>query len=338
MGLPSNEAVNFGSRDNRGQSPNLSIHSDESDSDGHQPESSAAAAKSINRLSTKTTGCCMRKTGQRVYHGPADVNEPEPDSNHSLATKVVQALDSGFTPSPSNQPSAPPTDLGIRAFRSGRQIGRETDLKKVFRLSTRTVVNSSGKRDLAAMAEADKPNGPANTTKPLRKVARGVPIINSSIEGEPDRLHGEVYRSRQPPVTLSPPNSPSLLAPNPSHDLASVDSEQLELRTSAEHLWMLASGAQQPADTSATQVGTPSRSHSPSNVCADNALVDMAAANAGRKLGPAASSPASSSGYFTPDKLRLQLAGLSSAMLAAGPTALSAETDLRSPLQFVSAH
>jgi len=101
---------------------------------------------------------------------------------------------------------------------------------------------------------------------------------------------------------------------------------------------MLASGAQQPADTLATQVGTPSRSLSPSNICPNNVLVDMAAADAGRKLGPAASSRASSSGYFTPGKLRLELPGLSSAMLAAGPTALSAEMDLGSPLRFVSAH
>jgi len=64
----------------------------------------------------------------------------------------------------------------------------------------------------------------------------------------------------------------------------------------------------------------------------------MAAADAGEKLGLAASSRVTSSGDFTPGKLRLQLPGLSSAMLAAGPTALSAETDVRSPLRFVSAH
>jgi len=199
-------------------------------------------------------------------------------------------------------------------------------------------VNSSGKHDLAAMAKADEPKGPADAAEPPRKVARGMPIINSSIEGEPDRLNGEVNRSRQPTATHSPPSSPPPLAPNPSHELASAATELLQLRTSAEHLLMLASGAQQPADPSATQVGTPSRSHSPSKLCANDTLVDIAAADAGRKLGPTASSRASSSGYFTTRKLQLQLPGLSSAMLAAGPTPLSAETDLRSPLQFVSAH
>jgi len=272
-----------------------------------------------------------------VGSGPAEVDEPEPDPNRGSATKVVRGLDSRFTPSPSKQPSAPPTDWGIRALKSGRQIGRENDLKKVFWLSTRTAVNTRGKRDLATMAEADEPNGLAEAAEPPRKVAPGVPIINSGIEGEPDTLHGEVNWTRQPTATPSPPNSPPSLAPNPSHDLASAASDQLQLRKSAEHLLMLASGAQQPADPLVTQVGTPSRSHSPSNLCTDHALVDMAGADAGRKLGPATSSRTSSSRYFTPGKLRLQLPGLSSAMLAAGPTALSAETELGGLLQFISA-
>jgi len=114
-GTPPSGAVNFSPRDNRGQSPNLCIHSHELDSDGHQPESSAAVAKTITRLSTKKSGSSMRKTRHRVRSSLVYVDEPEPDSNHSSATKVVRALDSSFTTSPSKQPSAPPTDLGIRA-------------------------------------------------------------------------------------------------------------------------------------------------------------------------------------------------------------------------------
>jgi len=117
-----------------------------------------------------------------------------------------------------------------------------------------------------------------------------MPINYTIIESEPDRLHEGVNRNRQPTTMPSPPNSPPPLAPNPSHDLPSAASEQLQLRISVEYLLMLASGAHQPADTSATQVGTPSRSHSLSNLCADDGIVDMAAADAGRKLGPAASS------------------------------------------------
>jgi len=80
-----------------------------------------------------------------VHSGRADVDKPEPDSNRSSATKVVLDLDSGFTPSPSKQPSAPPTDLGICALRSGRQIERETDLMKVFRLSMSQTVTKQGR-------------------------------------------------------------------------------------------------------------------------------------------------------------------------------------------------
>ena len=100
------------------------------------------------------------------------------------------------------------------------------------------------------MAEADEPKGPADAAKPPRKVAHGVPIIDSSIEGELDRLHGEVEPSQQPTATPFPPKGSPLLAPNPSHDLASAAP----------------------------------------NFCADNTLINMAAADAGRKLGPAASS------------------------------------------------
>jgi len=53
-------AMNFGPRDNRGQSPNPSVHSNESDSDGPQPELSAAAAERITRLNTTKTGSSMR--------------------------------------------------------------------------------------------------------------------------------------------------------------------------------------------------------------------------------------------------------------------------------------
>jgi len=65
-----------------------------------------------------------------VQSSLADVEQPEPDSDCSSATGVVQALDSSFTPSASKQPSVRPSDLGICTLRSGRQIGRETELKK----------------------------------------------------------------------------------------------------------------------------------------------------------------------------------------------------------------
>ena len=133
--------------------------------------------------------------------------------------------------------------MGVRALRSGREKGREIDLKKVFRLSTWTAVNCSGKSDLAAMAEVDELNGPADAAEPLRKVACCVPIIDSSIEGEPDRFHWEVDPSQQPTATPGPQKRPPPLAPNLSHHVASIALNQLQLRTSAEHFLMRDSGA-----------------------------------------------------------------------------------------------
>ena len=168
MGPPPQGAVNFGPRDNRGQSPNPSLHSDKSDSGGHEPELSTVAAKRITRLSTKKNGSRIRENAQRLHNFAENIHEPQPDSNCGSATKLVRALHSGFRPSHSKQPLAPPTDMGIRALRSGRKIGRETDLKEVFLLSARTVVNSSGKCDLAAMAEDDEPNGLVDAAEHLR--------------------------------------------------------------------------------------------------------------------------------------------------------------------------
>ena len=99
------------------------------------------------------------------------------------------------------------------------------------------------------MAEADKLNGLADPAEPLRKIARGVPMIERSIESEPDRLHGQGNHRQQPSTTSTAPNSPHLFPQRASNDLASLASEHLQLRTSAEHLWMLGSSAQQPAVT-----------------------------------------------------------------------------------------
>jgi len=93
------------------------------------------------------------------------------------------------------------------------------------------------------MADADEPTGSANARERPRKVTRGGQIVDRSIDGQPDCLHGEVNRSRQPTTTPSPRKSPPPLAPNPSHDRPSTASEQLQRRPSAEHLLILASGA-----------------------------------------------------------------------------------------------
>ncbi|CAZ80620.1 unnamed protein product [Tuber melanosporum] len=340
-GTPPPGNIVFAPRNNRGTPSDESADSDDDgSSDGHQPESSARAAKRVTRPTTKTKNT-SRNTGQTLRRGTVDVDEPELDSNVSadrgrnLATRVMPALNPGFAPSPGKQVPAPSTDLGTRVLRSGGQIGRGTDRKKASRLRTQTAVNSSPKCNLAAITDADEPNSPADAAEPPRNVARRVTAINTSIESELDRVHGEVNPSRRPTTRPITPNSPPL-ASNPSHNLASDASEQVQVRASAEHLLMLASGTQQPADTSATQVSTPSRSHSPPDPSTSDVLVSMSAAEAGRELSPAANSPASSSRYPTPEKLRLQLPGFSSATSAASSTAVSAETDVGSPLRFVS--
>ena len=67
-------AVNFGPCDDWGQSSNPSVHSDESDSEGHQPKWFTPAAKRLTRLSSKKTGSSMRKTRQRVRNSLMDVD------------------------------------------------------------------------------------------------------------------------------------------------------------------------------------------------------------------------------------------------------------------------
>jgi len=136
----------------------------------------------------------MRENGQSVRSSPANVDQAGPGSNRSTAIRLVRALDSGVTQSSTKQCSAPHSDLSICALRSGRQIRRKTDLNKVCQLSTLTAVNSHGKRDLAAMAQADKPNSAAGDAEPLRKVVHGVLIIDSSIEGEQDSSLGRLIR------------------------------------------------------------------------------------------------------------------------------------------------
>jgi len=91
-----------------------------------------------------------------------------------------------------------------------------------------------------------------------------VGAIDAGIEVEPDTRDGEHNLSWQLAGRTSPTNIPSPFTPNPGHHHASAASEQAEARRSAAHLLMLASGAEQPVNTLATQVDTPGRSHSPS--------------------------------------------------------------------------
>jgi len=218
-------------------------------------------------------------------------------------------------------------------LRSSRQGEWETDLKK----ASRTPANNSGKRNLAVMQEADEPYSSDGSPGPQRKVARQVVAIDAGIEVEPDTHNREHNLSWQLADRTSPTNSPSPFTPNPGPHHASAASEQAEARRSAAHLWMLASGAEQPVNTLAKQVHTPGRSHSPSedphtgDVCPDIPTAE----EVGRELSPPADSPTASSAYSIPCKFRLRLPGFSSILLARS-AAVPAETGVGSLLKSVS--
>jgi len=165
-----------------------------------------------------------------------------------------------------------------------------------------------------------------------------VGVIYAGIEVQPDTRDREHNLSRQLTVSPSSTNGPSLFTPNPGHHHASAASELREVRWSAVPLLMLASGAEQPVNTLATQVVTPSRSHSPSDPRTGDVSADSdipTAEEVGRELSPAADSPTNSSVFFTPGKFRLRLPGFPSILLARSAAVL-AETGVGSPLKLVS--
>jgi len=235
---PPPSEIRFASRDNRGRPPDTSDDGstgsdDRQSSDGHQPESSAAAAKRTTSTRTTRSSNTTKKTGQTHSINWVDVGESEPESSGTQA-------------------SVPCANLGTHVVRSSRQGEWETDLKK----ASQTPANNSGKRNLAIMQEADVPYGSDGSPEPQRKVARQVGAIDASIEVELDTRDGEHNLSWQLADRTSPTKSPSPFTPNPGHHHASAASEQAEVRRSAAHLLMLASGAEQPVNILATQVDT----------------------------------------------------------------------------------
>jgi len=254
---PAPGEIMFAPRDTRGHPPDASDDGsagsdDGQSSDGHQPESSAAAAKRTTSTRTTRSGNTTKETGPTYRINWADVG--------------VSELESSGT-----QASVPRANLGTRVLRSSRQGEWETDLKK----ASWTPANNSGKRNLTVLQEADKPYGSDGSPGPQRKVARQVWAVDAGIEVEPDTHDGEHNLSWQLAYRTSPTNSPSPFTPNPGHHHASAPSNQTEARRSPAHLLMLASVAEHPVNTLATQVDTPGRSHSPSedpptgDVCAD---------------------------------------------------------------------
>jgi len=179
------------------------------------------------------------------------------------------------------------------------------------------------------MAELDELNSPADPAETPRKVARLMLATDSSVKVEPERFLGEFNSSQQPTNRLIQPISPPPLASSPCHHLAPTAVEQVQVRASAAHLLMLASGVGQPAEPSVTQVGTPGGTHSPSDLRSGDPQATMMVPDARRESGPASTASEISSGYSTASTLRLPLASFSSM--------LAAETYVWSPLRSVSA-
>ena len=88
--------------------------------------------------------------------------------------------------------------------------------------------------------------------------------IDAGIEIEPDTRDGEHNLSWQLADKPSLTNSPSPFTTTLGHHHASAASELVVGRRSATYLLILASGAEQPVNTLAIQVDTPSSSHSTS--------------------------------------------------------------------------
>jgi len=68
-------------------------------------------------------------------------------------------------------------------------------------------VGRSSKRNLAAITELDEPNRPADPAEPPRKVVCWMPAIDSRVQVEPERSHGEFNLSQHPAGKPSPPIS-----------------------------------------------------------------------------------------------------------------------------------
>ena len=189
-GTPAPVGFNFARRYNTDPSPNGSLDSDGSDDNddednmsvGNQPESSPAAARRApNRSTAQGIGAVHPRHSM-------DVDELESNS-HAVS-------DAGFSPPPSKQAFTHICNLDSRILKPSR-MGRETDRKKASVLPSLTAVSSSGKRNLAAMAELDELNSLAAPAEPPRKIAGLMLTTDSTVEVEPERSHGEFNPSQQ---------------------------------------------------------------------------------------------------------------------------------------------
>jgi len=278
--------IRFTPRANRGPPPDASHDGcacsyDGQSSDGYQPKSSTAAAKPTSSSRTTRRGNNTTRLGKYTASiGPTLVNQ----SQSLLVRKLLSLM-----------------LTWALMLRSSREPERKTSTKK----ASRTPANNSGKRSLAVMHEAGEPYGSDGCPEPPRNVALQLAGIDAGIEVEPETDDGEHNLSRQLADRRSPTNTPSPFTPTPGHHHASAARELAEARMSAAEPLLLASGAELPVNTLATEGDMPCRSHCPSDPCIGNVCADIPTAeDVRRELCPPAHSPTNSSPYHRPGKFR----------------------------------
>ena len=158
-------SLDFASRHNRDPSPAGSQHSDRSDDDSDDDNMSVSNQPELSAAATRRAPNKSWAQGTVVVHAcrSPHVDESESDSD--------AFSDAGFSLPRSKQAFPHLRNLDIRASKPSR-IERETYRNKGSLLPSLTAVSSSSKRNLAAMAELDELNSPADPAEPPRKVAR----------------------------------------------------------------------------------------------------------------------------------------------------------------------
>ena len=257
-----------------------------------QPESSATAAKrgapqepqTPRRLRTygtaQTSGTAKASTGTprrtRNRGGLDGAGDTEPDDSESdfaeirdLSLELAPESEVMSHVPRGKQRSAPLPEA--RVLRSGREIPEfardQTNRKKA---PTRTPINSSSKRDRAAMTGGADPERPANILQTPRKRVRwnetppAVPNTDSDAGSQPVEV-------QEPLGNASSPVSPSPEASDPP--VLSAEDLVMELREAAEQLQTEASREQ----ASREQAAPPplSTSTSPPRVSAEDMMMEL---------------------------------------------------------------
>ena len=243
-----------------------------------QPESSATAAKrgaprvpqtprtlrTYGTAQTSRTAKASTGTPRRTRNrgGLDGANDTEPDDSESdFAEIFFRNLSVGLVPDSEvisdiplgKQRSAPLPEA--RVLRSGRQIpGLVRDQADRKKAPTSTPINSSSKRDRAAMTGGADPERPADIRQPPRKRVRRneTPPTGPNTDSDAGSQPAEV---QEPLGNASSPVSPSPEASGPP--AMSAEDLVMELREAAERVQTEPSGDQAAAPPQSSSTSPP---------------------------------------------------------------------------------